>query len=83
MSQIKTHVKKGDEVEVISGAHRGTQGKVLHVLTKKNRLIIEGVNFIKKHEKKSQDRPQGEIVEREGSIHISNVKKIGSTEPKK
>lgn len=83
MSQIKTHVKKGDEVEVISGAHRGAQGKVLHVLTKNNRLIIEGVNFIKKHEKKSQDRPQGEIVEREGSIHISNVKKIGSTEPKK
>ena len=72
----KTHVKKGDQVKVISGAHKGATGKVISVLTKKDQVIVEGVRMIKKHAPKSQDRPQGGIIEREGPIHISNVKKV-------
>lgn len=70
----KTHVNRDDVVEVISGAHKGKSGKVLQVLRTKDQVIVEGVRIIKKHEKKSQDRPEGGIIEREGPIHISNVK---------
>jgi large subunit ribosomal protein L24 len=76
MNRPKTHVKKGDNVVVISGNHTGASGKILQVLTNKNRVLIEGVRIIKKHQKKSQDHPQGQIVEREGPIHISNVKVV-------
>ena len=82
MSRIKTHVKKGDNVEVISGNNAGSSGKILEVLTAKNQVLIEGVRLIKKHQRKSQDRPQGEIIEREGPIHISNVKLIEQVEKK-
>ena len=51
-------VKKGDEVIVIAGDHKGSKGKILQVLREKNRVIVEGVNMIKKHEKKTQDNPQ-------------------------
>jgi large subunit ribosomal protein L24 len=68
-------IKKGDEVVVIAGDHKGSKGKILQVLRDKNRVIVEGVNMIKKHEKKTQDNPQGAIVEREASLHFSNVKK--------
>jgi large subunit ribosomal protein L24 len=68
------HVKRGDTVQVISGNHRGATGKVLQVLAKKQQVLIEGVRLIKKHTKRSQDSPQGAIIEREGPIHISNVK---------
>ena len=68
-------IKKGDEVVVISGDHKGSKGKILQVIRAKNRVIVEGVNLIKKHERKTQDNPQGSIVEREASIHYSNVKK--------
>ena len=71
----KLHVKKGDEVVVLAGKEKGKRGRILAVLTKKNRVIIEGVQMIKKHTRKSQQHPQGAIVEREGSVHISNVKK--------
>ena len=76
MSRLKFHVKKGDEVEVISGNFRGSTGKILEVLPKKQRVLVEGVRIIKKHLRKSQDNPQGKIAEREGPIHISNVKLI-------
>jgi large subunit ribosomal protein L24 len=76
MNRQKFHVKKGDQVEVISGNHRGATGKILQVLSKKQRVLIEGVRLIKKHLRKSQDHPQGSIAEREGPIHISNVKLI-------
>ena len=76
MNRIKFHVKKGDQVEVISGNFRGSSGKVLEVLPKKQRVLIEGVRIIKKHLRKSQDNPSGKIAEREGPIHISNVKLI-------
>jgi len=71
----KLHVKKGDDVVVLAGKEKVKRGRILAVLTKKNRVIIEGVQMIKKHTRKSQQHPQGAIVEREGSVHISNVKK--------
>ena len=61
---------------MISGNFRGSSGRVLEVLPKKQRVLIEGVRIIKKHLKKSQDNPSGKIAEREGPIHISNVKLI-------
>lgn len=73
-NRIKTHVKKGDQVLVISGNHKGESGKVLQVFPTKSQVLVEGVRMIKKHAKPSQDRPEGGIVEKEGPIHISNVK---------
>lgn len=67
------HVKKNDEVVVIAGAERGKRGKILRVLREKQRVVIEGVRMIKKHMRKSQQHPNGAIVELEGSIHVSNV----------
>jgi large subunit ribosomal protein L24 len=69
------HVKKNDDVAVIAGAHRGKRGRVIAVLAKKQRVIVEGVHMIKRHMRKSQQYPNGQIIEREGSIHISNVMK--------
>jgi large subunit ribosomal protein L24 len=74
MNRVKLHVRKGDNVEVISGNFKGSSGKVLEVIARKERVLIEGVRMIKRHLKKSQDNPQGKIAEREGPIHISNVK---------
>jgi large subunit ribosomal protein L24 len=72
---MKFHVKKGDQVTVIAGKEKGKSGKVIAVLTKKSRVMVEGLQMIKKHTRKNQQNPNGAIVEREGSIHISNVKK--------
>jgi len=72
----KTHVKKGDHVEVIAGNHKGATGAVLQVLPAKQQVIIEGVRMIKRHTRRSQEHPEGAIVEREGPIHISNVKLV-------
>ena len=74
MNRVKLHIRKGDNVEVISGNFKGSSGKVLDVLVRKQRVLIEGVRLIKRHLRKSQDNPQGKIAEREGPIHISNVK---------
>jgi len=71
----KFHVKKGDEVVVIAGSEKGKRGKIINVATGKQRVFVEGVRTIKRHMRKSQEHPQGAIVEREGSIHISNVQK--------
>jgi large subunit ribosomal protein L24 len=71
--QAHFHVKKNDEVVVLSGTQQGQRGKVLEVLRDRSRVIIEGVNFIKKASRKSQEQPQGGIVEREGALHISKV----------
>ena len=76
MNRAKFHVRKGDEVIVLSGNHRGASGKVLQVLSKKNQVLIEGVRLIKKTRRKSQDSPNGAIITREGPIHISNVKLV-------
>ncbi len=69
----KSHVKRGDEVVVIAGTERGKRGKVIRVLRDKQRVIVEGVKMIKRHTRKSQQHPQGAIVQREGTVHLSNV----------
>jgi large subunit ribosomal protein L24 len=84
MSRQNFHVKKGDTIVVVTGNQTGATGKILQVLPKKSQVLIEGVRMIKKHQRKSQDNPQGRIVEREGPIHISNVKIAEKVEkPKK
>ena len=70
---MKQNIKSGDEVVVIAGKERGTRAKVLQVLPKVGRVIVEGVNKRKHHEKKTQDNPEGAIVERENPISLSNV----------
>ena len=72
---MKCHVKKGDEVVVLAGKEKGKRGKIIAVSPKKQRAIVEGLQMIKRHMRKSQQHPQGAIVEREGTIHISNVMK--------
>ncbi|NBR87610.1 MAG: 50S ribosomal protein L24 [Verrucomicrobia bacterium] len=67
------HVKRDDEVVVITGKEKGKRGKITAVITKKNRVLIEGINLQKKHVRKNQQNPNGAILEREGSIHVSNV----------
>tara|TARA_B110000305_G_C18864382_1_gene370251 strand:- start:95 stop:349 length:255 start_codon:yes stop_codon:yes gene_type:complete len=66
-------LKRGDEVVLITGSHKGKRGKVLEVLTNNDRIIVEGVNMQKKHMKKTQENPEGSIIEKEGSVHYSNV----------
>ena len=83
MSSPKFHVKRGDTVQVISGNHRGSSGKILEVLPDKAQVIIEGVRLIKKHQRKTQDNPNGAIIQREGPIHISNVKIVERASPEK
>jgi len=73
---MATKFKKGIEVVVTAGDHKGSKGKILQILRNKERVLIEGVNLVKKHERKTQDNPQGAIVEREASIHISNIKLV-------
>jgi large subunit ribosomal protein L24 len=67
------HIKKGDSVKVIAGKYKGKEGKILKVFPEKGRVIIEGVNLVKRHTKPSQDNPQGGIIEKEAPIHASNV----------
>lgn len=72
---MKFQIKRGDEVVVIAGAHKGSRGKVLQILREKERVIVEGVRMIKRHTKaRSQEEPGG-IIEREGPIHYSNIMK--------
>ena len=70
--QPKLRIKKGDKVVVIAGDYKGTQGEVKEVVVDKNRVIIEGVNMVKKHTKPTNDNPGG-IIEMEAAIHASNV----------
>lgn len=71
--QKRFHVKKGDEVVVIAGTEKGKRGKIIEVQRRNLRAIVEGVKIIKRHTRKSQQHPQGAIVEREGTVHISNL----------
>lgn len=75
MATTKYHVKRGDEVVVIAGSQKGKAGKVLEILPAKDRVRVEGVGMLKRHVKKSQENPNGAIIEREGSIHVSNLQK--------
>ena len=69
----KLKIKTGDTVRVITGDHKGSEGKVLTVFIEKNKAIVEGVNMIKKHMKPNAQSPQGGIVEKEAAIQISNL----------
>jgi len=70
---LKFHVKKGDDVVIIAGTEKGKRGKIIEVQRGKQRAIVEGVKMIKRHTKKNQQNPQGAIIEREGTVHISNL----------
>jgi large subunit ribosomal protein L24 len=73
--QKRFHVKKGDEVVILAGSEKGKRGKIIEIIAKQDRVIVEGAKMIKRHTKRTQQNPQGKIVEREGKIHISNVMK--------
>ena len=78
----KFHVKKGDEVVVISGAERGKRGRIRQILPAKQRVIVEGLQQVKIHKKRSQDLPNGAIVEQDGNIHVSNLMLVEKYEKK-
>jgi large subunit ribosomal protein L24 len=73
MSHRSIHIKKGDNVAVISGKEKGKKGKVLHTVPKKQGAIVEALNMITRHERPSQQNPQGGMVQREAPIHVSNL----------
>ena len=75
------HIKTGMTVKVIRGNNRGEEGKVLFSFPKKERVIIEGVNLIKRHTKPSQDNPKGGIIEKEAALHISNLMVVHGGKP--
>ena len=66
-------IKKGDKVQVITGAYKGTVAEVTKVFPKENKVIVEGVNIVKKHQRPTNELPQGGIIEKEAAIHVSNV----------
>jgi large subunit ribosomal protein L24 len=70
---IKLKIKTGDTVKVIAGEHKGEEGKIVKVIIEKKRAIVEGVNMVSKHTKPSAENPQGGIVKKEATIHISNL----------
>lgn len=70
------NIKKGDTVQAIAGESKGQSGKVLQVLPETGRALVEGLNFVKKHMRKTQDNPQGGVIEKEAPIHLSNLKKV-------
>ena len=72
-------LKKGSTVQVVAGNHKGKQGALICV-SSSGRALVQGVNIIKKHLKRSAARPEGGIIEREGPIHVSNLKVVGGTE---
>ncbi|MFA6127369.1 MAG: 50S ribosomal protein L24 [Bacteroidales bacterium] len=80
--QKKMNIKKGDTVIVIAGNSKGQQGRVLEVLRKNDRAIVEGVNMLSKHTKADKNAPQGGIIKREGSIHVSNLMLLDPTSGK-
>lgn len=76
------HVRKGDTVMVVAGKDRGKRGRVLRVIPEKSRVVVERINMIKKHQRPTQRVRQGGIIEREGSIHLSNVMLVDPTSGK-
>ncbi len=74
----KLKIKTGDNVRVIRGDHKGSEGKVVRIFREENKAIVEGVNIVKKHAKPSAQNPQGGIVEKEAPIHISNLSLLTS-----
>ncbi len=77
MSRIKTHVKKGDQVEIIAGNHKGKRGTVLLVRADKDQVVVEGGRTMMKATKPTEAEPKGGLKSMDAPIHISNVKKVG------
>ena len=75
------NIKKGDIVQVITGSASGKSGRVIKIFPGKERIVVEGVNMVKKHIRPTQDNPQGGIIEKESTIHISNVMLIVDGKP--
>jgi large subunit ribosomal protein L24 len=73
VERAKLHVKKGDTVVVLTGKEKGRSGKILSVNTKKERVLVEKINMIKRHSRPTKSAPQGGIIEKEASLHVSNV----------
>ena len=74
-------IKKGDMVQIISGNDKGKSGRVIKVFTGKDRVIVEGVNIVKKHSRPTQENPQGGILEKELSVHVSNTMYLSGNNP--
>ena len=74
-------IKKGDTVQVTTGNDAGITGRVIKVYLDKDRVVVEGVNIVKKHARPTQDNPQGGIIEKESSIHISNIMLVVGGKP--
>ncbi|MFQ6615997.1 MAG: 50S ribosomal protein L24 [Fidelibacterota bacterium] len=74
-------IKKGDTVQIIAGEARGKTGKVLKVFPRRNRVLVEGINFVKRHTRPSQQNPQGGIIEKEAPVHLSNVMLLAGGSP--
>jgi len=74
-------IKKGDTVKIITGKDRGKSGRIIKVLTDKKRVVVEGLNLINKHQRPTQENPQGGIIQKEASIHHSNVMLIDKNKP--
>ncbi len=81
--QKKLHIKVGDTVKVLSGEHRGQEGKVLTIDRSKERATVEGINIVKKHTKPDAANPQGGVVEKEAGLHISNLMLVVNGTPTK
>jgi len=72
---MRARIKKGEMVQVITGEDKGKTGKVLQVFPEKNRALVEGLNFVSKHTRKTQDNPKGGVFKKEAPLHLSNLKK--------
>ncbi|MFH2123258.1 MAG: 50S ribosomal protein L24 [Pseudomonadota bacterium] len=76
MAQGKTYLKKNDQVEVIAGKDKGRVGKILRLILDKDKAVVERINMIKRHQKPTEMNQQGQIVEKEAPIHVSNLQLI-------
>jgi large subunit ribosomal protein L24 len=74
-------IKKGDTVQIITGNDAGKTGRVIKVFLDRDRVVVEGINMVKKHARPTQDNPQGGIIEKEATIHISNVMMVAAGKP--
>jgi large subunit ribosomal protein L24 len=72
---MASRIKKGDPVKVLAGDDKGKSGRILEVIPETGCALVEGLNFVKKHVRRSQDNPQGGVFEKEAPIHLSNLKK--------
>ena len=74
-------IKKGDTVQIISGNEAGKSGRIIKIFRTKNKIVVEGLNMVKKHARPTQENPQGGIIQKEAAIHISNVMFIAGGKP--